>query len=346
MSAVSPSTGDIFRLPSLHLGTEFDGPIVPLDVPGTLGKGSDSALCILDGANRAPHRLSRMVRPVGLLGIKLAEPSAGVRITMRLLVDDLATSNWDRHMFALRGEPMPEDEEYVPTDVSQVHRMVEVTAQGRSRALAMLALRPNDEGVVRQHLSFELSAEEIGESGLVMLGFEHPAHAPAWALEHELEDSLVGVCIARMMVDPLEERVKPHAITGRPGVEHTPIAAANPGFFVVNPAADAGPVDVTLAVRGAGGERLLGRRAKAKHPLRAARELARDRKVGSSSPATVEVVDLQGETVLDQTVPESDGRHQFTVPAGSGPVFVRARKLVDDVPHNVNWGVKVKRRKG
>ena len=83
-----------------------------------------------------------------------------------------------------------------------------------------------------------------------------------------------------------------------------------------------------------------------KHPLRSARELAEDRRVETSGPADVEVVDLQGETVLDTTVPRSDGKHAFTVPAGTGPVFVRARKVVGDEPRNVNWGVKVKRRKG
>ena len=348
MSPVSSSESNVFRLPSLHLGTEFDDPIVPLRVPGTLGRGSDSALCILDGANRAPHRLSRMVRPVGLLGIKLAEPSTGVRITMRLLVDDLATSNWDRHMFALRGEPMPEEEEYVPSDVSTRHRLVEVTAQGRSRALAVLALRPTDDDhILRQHLSFELSADEVGDSGLVMIGLDHPRHAPEWSRQDELEDSLVGVCIARLMVDPLEDRVRAHALTGRPGVEHTPVASAQPGFFVVNPAGDGGPVEVTITPHGAGGDRLLGRRAKVKHPVRYAREIAEDRRVATSStPAVVEVVDLQGETVLDTTVEASGGRHSFTVPAGAGPVFVRARKVVDGEPRSVTWGIKVGRRKG
>jgi hypothetical protein len=334
-----------FRLPSLQLGTEFDGPIVPLEVPGRLGKGTDSALCILDGANRAPHRLSRMVRPVGLLGIKLAQPGSGVRITMRLLVDDISTQMWDRHMFRLRGEPMPHDEEYVPSDVTTRHRLVEVTAQGRSRALAMLALRRHDDGVVRQHVSFELPAEEIGDSGLVMVGLEHPRHAPEWSRHNELDDSLLGVCVARMMIDPLEDGVRSHVVTGRPGVEHTPIAAANPGFFVVNPAADGGPVDLELTVRGAGGERLLGRRAKVKHPLRYARELAEDRRAESATPAAIEVVDLQGATVLDTTVAESGGRHRFAIPGGTGPVFVRARKLIDDQPTNVNWGVRIQRKK-
>jgi hypothetical protein len=335
-----------FRLPSLQLGTAFDTPIVPLDVPGELSKGTDSALCIIDGANRAPRRLSRLVRPVGLLGVKLAEPRSAIRVTVRLLADDISTMMWDRHMFRLQGEPMPEEEEYVPSDVSTRHRLVEVTAQGRSRGLAMLALRHGDDGVVRQHVSFELQADEIGDSGLVMVGLEHPRHAPGWSLDHVLEDSLVGVCVARMMMDPLDERVKSHVLTGRPSVDHTPVVAANPGFFVVNPAADGGQVDLSIAVRGAGGERLQGRRAKVKHPVRYARELAQDRKAGSATPAAVEVVDLQGNTVLETTVPESGGRHDFTVPAGSGPVFVRARKVLDDEPTNVNWGVRIKRKKG
>ncbi len=339
-------TVENFRLPSLHLGTDFDAPIVPLEVPGVLGKGSDSALSIVDGASRAPRRLSRLVRPVGLLGVKLAEPRTSVRITLRLLVDEISTAMWDRHMLRLQGEPIPDEEEYVPSDVTDRHRLVEVTAQGRTRGLAMLALRRADEdGVVRQHLSFELAADEIGESGLVMVGLEHPRHAPAWSTERELEDSLVGLCVARMMVDPLEERVRPHALTGRPGVEHTPIAPANPGFFVVNPDAEGAPVRVRLTARGAGGERLEGRRAKVKHPLRAARELAEDRKVGVSAPVQVEAVDVQGRPVLETVVEESDGNYDVVLPGGSGPVFVRARKLIDERPTDVNWGVRTKRHR-
>lgn len=335
-----------FQLASLQLGTAFDAPIVPLDVPGTLGKGTDSALCILDGANRAPHRLSRMVRPVGLLGVKLAQPGAGVHITMRLLIDDISTTMWDRHMFKQRGEPMPEEEEYVPTDMSGSHRLVEVTAQGRSRALALLALRRRDDGTVRTHISFELSADEIGDSGLVMVGLETPRHAPEWSRTKDLTDALVGVCVARMGFEPLDERVKAHASTGRPGVEHTPIVAANPGFFVVNPDAENGAAEVVLTVRGAGGERLLGRRAKVTHPVRYAREVAQDRRADASAPAAVEVVDLAGHTVLETTVQESGGRHAFTVPAGTGPCFVRARKLIGDDPTAVNWGVRVRSPKG
>jgi hypothetical protein len=333
-----------FRLPSLHLGTTFDARITPLEVPGLLEKGSAPALCMLDGASRAPHRVSRLVRPMGLLGIKLADPGGGVRVRMRLLADDLSTQMWDRHMYRLQGEPMPEDDEYVPSDVSTRHRLIEVTAQGRTRALAVLALRANDDGIVRQHVSFEIGADEIGESGLVMLGLESPGHAPAWARAKELEHSLMGVCVAKVWIDRLDEPVSARVSTGRPGVEHTAIAAASPGFFALNPARDNGPTAVRLAARGAGGGRLLGRRAKAKHPLRFVRERYQDRRVDTSAPAVVEVVDALGETVLETKVPQKrDGLHEFVVPAGVGPVFVRARKLVGGRPRNVNWGVKARR---
>lgn len=331
-----------FRLPSLQLGTAFDGPIIPLEVPGVLGRGTASALCILDGANRAPHRLSRMVRPVGLLGVKLAEPGAGVRVTLRLLADDVSTVMWDRHVRRLRGTPLTEGDVYVPSDLTEKHRMVELTAQGRSRALAMLALRRNDDGTVRQHVSFEIGADEIGESGLVMIGVENPAHAPVWSRHHEIEDSPVGVCVARMFVEPIEKRVTAHVSTGRPTVDHVPISAANPGFFVLNPPADGGAARVTITSRGAGGERLLGRRAKVKHPLRYVRETVEDRRTGAAAPAELEVVDLSGATVLaSQLQEQGDSSYEFTVPAGAGPVFVRARKLLDGGPRLVNWSVRV-----
>ena len=77
-----------------------------------------------------------------------------------------------------------------------------------------------------------------------------------------------------------------------------------------------------------------------------AREVVEDRRAESSAPALVEVVDLAGDTVLESTVGESGGRHAFTIPAGAGPCFVRARKLLGDVPTAVNWGVRVRSPKG
>ena len=295
---------------------------------------------MLDGANRAPHRLSRLVRPVGLLGIKLAQPRMDVRITVRLLVDDISTLMWDRHSHKLSGEPMPRDEGYVPSDETDRHRQVEVTAQGKPRGLALIALRPTDDKTVRQQLSFELSADEIGDSGLVMIGLEHPANAPAWARTNELQDSLVGMCVARVSFEPLEKRVAAHVSTGRPSYDGAQISPANPGYFMLNPAADASPTEVSVTPRGAGGERLLGRRAKVKHPLRYARERAEDRRAEAPAPAVIEVVDLAGDQVLETTVDETGGRHRFTVPGDVGPVFVRARKLVGGEPRSVNWGVR------
>ncbi len=72
--------------------------------------------------------------------------------------------------------------------------------------------------------------------------------------------------------------------------------------------------------------------------------LYQDRRVDTSSPALVEVVDVRGETLLESEVPQKrDGLHEFVVPAGVGPVFVRPRKLVGGRPRNVNWGVKARR---
>lgn len=332
-----------FSLPTLHLGTVFDEPIVPLEVPGVLSKGASSAMCILDGADRAPLRLVRLIRPVGLIGVKLNHPGGGVRVTVRLLADDLSTTIWDRHTLRQRGEPTPEDKEYIPSDVSSRHRLVEITAQGRSRALAVLALRKRDDGVVRQKVSFEVGAKEIGDSGLLMIGFERPRRPPEWASQRELDDSLVGLCIARMGVDAAESELDAQVSTGRPGAGASAIAATNPGFFVVNPRADGGAVELGLTLRGSGGERLSGRRAKAKHPLRAVLESVEDRRASvESAPARVEVVDLDGATVLDATVESQAGQHRLDLRPDIGPVFVRARKQVRGELRAVGWDVTVK----
>lgn len=312
-----------FKLSSLHLSTEFDEPIEPLNIPAVAKKGSDPALCILDGANRAPHRLARAVRRVALLGLKVANPERGARVTITLLVDSLSTKMWDR----VHSE---NPEERVLENEFGRHRLIEVAAQGRRRGLVTLAHRPPDEKGIRQRLQFDLSGDEIGDAGLVMIGFEEPANIPAWAREDMLEDSVVGLCVANIKLEPLDGNPVAAAVSGgRP--KDRANSPSKPGFFVVNRGDVSGPLEVTLVPRipmhaapnsGRRGRLLSPVRMLQKQRLRFA---DRDRALGR---AEVEVVALSGEEVVKTSLsPTQEGTFRFQLPQGEEPLYVRAVRV-------------------
>lgn len=330
-----------FKLSSLHLGTDFDKPIEPLTVPGVAGKGETSALCILDGANRAPRRLSRLVRRVGLLGLKIANPGQGVRVSMTLLVDGISTSLWNRVHSPSEEEPILENE-------FLNHRLVEVRAQGRPRALVLMALRGSDVGGVRHQLQFDLPASEIGDAGLLMFGLEEPSYLPEWAEPGLLENGMVGVCVANIKVTPLQsDPVHSWISSGRPRRHRRAVSPANPGFFVVNPGDGEGPIEVNLTPRPRlGRQTLAGRRAKAKAPVRAMKELTQRSiaKRGMDKPVRVEVVSVTGRPLLDETLESrGGGSYRFVLPECREAVYVLARIDAGSgrPPRSMNWLVTV-----
>lgn len=317
-----------FRLNSLHLGTDFDEPIEPLSIPAVARTGSEPALCILDGANRAPRRLSRAVRRVALLGLKVANPEDGVRVSVTFLVDSLSTRMWNRVHSENPDEPVIDDE-------FGRHRLIEVSAQGRSRGVLALAYRRADGNGVRQRLEFDLPSSEIGEAGLVMIGLEEPAFAPPWAREHLLEDGVVGLCVVNVKLEPLGERsVEPSISGGRPGDRFN--SPASPGFFVINRGGCRGPVEVTLEPRPSAGVAMeRGRRGKLLRPLRTLRQrrlpgIGDGRTLGV---ADVEAVSVGGDPVLSTSVSAgADGAFTFRLPAGAEPVYVRVSGNGGPVP--------------
>ena len=162
---------------------------------------------------------------------------------------------------------------------------------------------------------------------------------------------MAGVCVARLALETLDgDKVKPHVSTGRPRVGKDSLAPVDPGFFVVDPSSDGGPAVLRLAPHGVGVgvDPLPGRRAKVRHPVRAARAGLLDWHASTRGPAAVEVVDLGGETVLEVETPQGDdGTHEVSVPGGVGPVFVRARKLRGGgAPIPVDWTVRVRSARG
>lgn len=332
-----------FRLPTLRLGTDFDEPVTLVQLPAVLRRGQDPSMCILDGADRAPHRLSRMVRPVGLLGVKMADPTQSVRVRMVLLADERAAMMWDRERARLIGEDLEYDEdgERIAPDLSAFHRLVEIGAQGRPRATALLSWRPADGQETRTVVEFEVAAEEIGDSGLVMFEFREPDAAPQWALEGHLAGGLTGVCVVRIELEQAGRPVSGLVSTGRPDDEDgAGVVGRRPGFFVVNPRGDGGAQRIALEARAADDERLAGRRAKVKHPVRYAREWGADRRVRLGGTAVVDVVDLEGRPV-EAAVQSHGDRHTVELPAGVGPVFVRPRLKRGADHRAISWRARV-----
>jgi hypothetical protein len=193
----------------------------------------------------------------------------------------------------------------------------------------MLAHRRPDTHGARQQLQFDVAASEIGESGLLMFGFEEPSELPSWASADLLEESLTGVCVANVKVDPLESSpVGPTVSTGRPRRQHRFVAPARPGFLVVNRGAARGPLTVSLLPRDElRRARPRGKRALVKAPLLAARDFTRraSRRDVLRQPVVVEAVGPDGKELVHRTVERSPGGgYEVEVPAGDGAVFLRA----------------------
>lgn len=330
-----------FELASLQLSTRFDRPGAALAVPGTVGRGDDPALVLLDGASRAPHRMARLRRQEALLGVQVEPTGAPLRVTVVLLLDEHATRSWRQ----ARDLPIGEGSGQEHPDEDGWHRVVRLSVQGRPRAVALLDLRPADAGASLQRLVVEVPPDEVGTGGLLTLGFDAPEHLPTWARRRLLPDGLSGVCVARVKVDPVQVPTRPGLSTGRapdPGRPDrpgpAPLAARSlvprrPGGFVVNPATgvsgDTGPhpdpVRVALVPRSTVPRPAPeGRRARAREPLARAHDLARSRLSHRSAAVLTEVTRVdtgRTRTVRSPLLP--DGTAVLELDPSEGPVLCR-----------------------
>lgn len=219
-----------YELASLDLSTSFDADPVPLAVPGTVGRGDDPALVLLDGASRGAHRLARLRRQEALAGIDVEVTGRPLRVTVVLLVDDHATRLW-RLAQGLDATAHPHEEAF--------HRVVRLAVAGRPRAVALLHRRTEDERGCLQRLTVEVAPDEVGPGGLLTLGFDVPEHLPSWTRRRLLPDGLTGVCVARVKVEALERPVRAGTSTGRSPDTSRPdrrsLVPRHPGGFAANP---------------------------------------------------------------------------------------------------------------
>lgn len=307
-----------YTLNSLHLGTEFDTKVQPLRIPALARLGNEPALSILDGANRAPRRLARLVKPVALLGLKV-DTEDGVRVTVALQCDLQTTIIWNRVYSKPDEEPALENE-------FRHHRLVEVTAQGRTRGVVMLARRASDTGPVVQRLTFDVRASEIGDAGLLMVGFEEPGSLPEWAggAHGLLETPLVGVCVTSIKLDPIDtDRIGPRLSGGRPTDGRVNVTR-RPGFFVVNPGPAGEPVRLTLVPR----VRLPHQRGRGARLVNRLKNLAGRGASAAAArqelpPVEVEVVTASGESVFQGSVSGTRSGYVVDLPPVPETVYVR-----------------------
>jgi hypothetical protein len=306
-----------FRLPSLHLSTEFDRPVLPLQVPGVASRGDTPSLFILDGASRGPRRLARVARRAALVGLQLEPPTTPVRVHVTLLVDDLSTALWrSAHLVDIAVMP----------DEHHRHRLVRVGLQGRTRAGVLLDRQPGDVEPSRQRLSFDLTPEELGDVGLLVLSLDVPTDPPAWLARDLLEDGLAGVCIGRVGVEPLGNRpARPSVSTGREPVRGRSLVLRSPGGLVLNPGAD-GDVRLELTPRVLVPRPApVGRRAMVKEPAAKARDLVlRTLHTVVREPLHAEITPLDGGPTRTLTArPDATGSYAFDVASELLPAWVR-----------------------
>ena len=227
-----------YQLSSLRLGTDFDRPPGGFVPPGFVTPGISDSLYLVDGVSRAPRHRSRAQRPTGLLGVQLADPSGGVRVRIRFVVDPDATARWAQALPATPSDPTAEE--------IRGHRLIEVRAQGRPSALVYLSAQAD--GKTAQTTTFDVDADEFGPSGVLWLSFEGHDPAPQWARNGLLADCLVGVHLARIRIEDLPGKQAPVSVA----VGYQRIAGERrrtltiPGFFAINPGQHTDPLVVEL----------------------------------------------------------------------------------------------------
>lgn len=327
-----------YQLSSLHLSTTYDDPIEPLVVPGNATRGAESnVLTVLDGANRAPNRLARLVRRVGLLGLRVANPARGVRVTVCLIADDMSLEMWGHSHLDEDGKPLLSHDH-------ACHRLVEISAQGRTRAVAMIVRKPGEEKSIVE-VTFDVPGEEIGDSGRLMLGFEQPADCPPWAEAGLMPDGVVGLCVRNVKLALIPDKPSPWFVSGGRSPRSEPgVTLTRPGFFMVNPGGEPGPVELTLAPQEAPRRPApQGRRAKLKEPALRVRDAQKGARAAmlARREVEVEVVSFSGQPLLQERIRPESAALRVRLPETAEPCYARARVVPrrGRSPKAIDWSV-------
>ncbi|MCW2754398.1 MAG: hypothetical protein JWQ32_1809 [Marmoricola sp.] len=296
-----------YDLVSLRLDTMFDDPAPVVELPAVIERANRDLLALMDGAENAPKRLLRILRPTALIGFHVDRPGEGVTVRLGLVVDERATQMWHRHISGLWPSLRQEvDESKLQTpDVSGRHRTLTISAQGVPMAVMVLGVR-RDLAATQDEVTFQVPAELLSAGDLVLIGIDSSPVGGDWGLASRMVDGAVGVAVTSVTVEPgLDDSFRAHVASGRHDARGAR-AMAETGYFVVNPGSgdSAVTVEVTEAARG-------GRRAALLRRL-----------LPTKGDIDLEVRDLAGQAVPGVRI--APGRADL--PALKGPVQVRPRR--------------------
>ena len=173
--------------PGTRFGTRFDEPARPLVPPGVIAQGNHPALRLTDGIMRSEGTAARVVRPSGLLGIKVAA-SGGIRVEIALA--------------GTRKDPRP--------------ALVDVRCGGVSRLVLVQSGRLNDPAT-HTLVRFSVPAAAVPPEGLLLIELLDASGRVPKALAARLAPR--GVWDLRLLtirIDPAgqEERLRRAAAPG------------------------------------------------------------------------------------------------------------------------------------
>lgn len=166
-----------------RFGTAYDRVVAPLDVPGTLTRGDDPLLQVVDGFARGASVPGRFTRSPGLIGLKVSPSQGAVRVTVTLTRDAMSASWWETRVPAADrvGDGSGE-------------RLLVVRAQGRTVASVILG-----EDASAARVEFTLVPDEIDAAGLLTIELTGvPTSAPDWAGIELLPHPAIGIAVNRV----------------------------------------------------------------------------------------------------------------------------------------------------
>jgi hypothetical protein len=307
-----------YRLASLDLASPFDQAAGRLAIPADITDGFDPALSLVEGGYRQPTSICRFIHTTGLLVVQLDQrPRGALRVEILLRSDLIADERWDQ-----RAERRAEGRAVrgLPTDgleraADRRHRLVAVSAQGRTRAYVLLALGEGEDAATRHRLTLEVEPAEFDESGLLLLGFDAARQGDSWAVTPGLPDPIVGIGVRRLGIVPAYRTAPVSVSTGLRAEDGWFRYEPRVGYAVVNPPTADAPVRVEIRRVHPGG-RIAGR-------------LARMR----ASAPVLEAERIDGGTLtVEGPRSGSHGTFWFDLPAGTGPVRLRFAQEGGDPP--------------
>jgi len=296
-----------YRIPSLRLDTQFDRPVAARPLPVVMRAGEGREHLVLDSVRRGPGPRWRLIKPEGLIGLRVQVPESGVRVRLQLAVDTRSTTMW---LAALRGERLEDVDE---SEASPGHRVAEVTAQGRTRAAVVFDRETENVPLPTRTVTFDVAREEFGPTGMLFLGVRPVDPLPEWLVGHVPEACTIGLAVRRVEHTAVEPGHPARVVSGRVVDRGRRLVTSQPGVFVVNPGRPGSPTTVRLRLEG--GAPKPGRRI----------PLLRD-----GSPALRELradaVTSSGHDLLtDEVVTAGEKAYRLTLPTTSEPVLVRVR---------------------